>query len=236
MRPPDAAATPPALSLVMAPFRQYIVKLHSRCNLSCTYCYVYHHVDQSRATGRSCRAPRSPHSPPASVSMRHGTTSRSWSWCCTAASRARRPGRHRRDDHRPAIGGPAWHPGRGHPADQGTLIDDRDARGLPPARHRRRRQPRRGTSGDRPAPGVRRRPAQLRRRRGGAADAGSPGASRRVRRRAVHSGSGERSGAGLRGPDLVPSRRTRSALPLANWAHPPPGPDRSAAATPYADG
>ena len=31
----------------MAPFRQYIVKLHSRCNLSCTYCYVYHHVDQS---------------------------------------------------------------------------------------------------------------------------------------------------------------------------------------------
>src|SRR3954471_17636562 len=30
-----------------APFRQFIVKLHSRCNLSCTYCYVYHHVDQS---------------------------------------------------------------------------------------------------------------------------------------------------------------------------------------------
>jgi uncharacterized protein len=30
-----------------APFRQYIVKLHSRCNLSCDYCYVYHHVDQS---------------------------------------------------------------------------------------------------------------------------------------------------------------------------------------------
>jgi len=31
----------------VAPFRQFIVKLHSRCNLSCTYCYVYHHVDQS---------------------------------------------------------------------------------------------------------------------------------------------------------------------------------------------
>jgi uncharacterized protein len=30
-----------------APFRQFIVKLHSRCNLSCDYCYVYHHVDQS---------------------------------------------------------------------------------------------------------------------------------------------------------------------------------------------
>jgi uncharacterized protein len=32
---------------VEAPFRQFIVKLHSRCNLSCDYCYVYHHVDQS---------------------------------------------------------------------------------------------------------------------------------------------------------------------------------------------
>ncbi|HEU5108377.1 MAG TPA: FxsB family cyclophane-forming radical SAM/SPASM peptide maturase [Micromonosporaceae bacterium] len=30
-----------------AAFRQFIVKLHSRCNLSCTYCYVYHHADQS---------------------------------------------------------------------------------------------------------------------------------------------------------------------------------------------
>jgi uncharacterized protein len=29
------------------PFRQFVVKLHSRCNLSCDYCYVYHHVDQS---------------------------------------------------------------------------------------------------------------------------------------------------------------------------------------------
>lgn len=30
-----------------APFRQFIVKLHSRCNLACDYCYVYSHVDQS---------------------------------------------------------------------------------------------------------------------------------------------------------------------------------------------
>jgi uncharacterized protein len=30
-----------------APFRQFIVKVHSRCNLSCTYCYVYHHPDQT---------------------------------------------------------------------------------------------------------------------------------------------------------------------------------------------
>jgi uncharacterized protein len=29
-----------------APVRQVLLKLHSRCNLSCTYCYVYHHVDQ----------------------------------------------------------------------------------------------------------------------------------------------------------------------------------------------
>jgi uncharacterized protein len=27
--------------------RQVVLKLHSRCNLSCTYCYVYHGVDQS---------------------------------------------------------------------------------------------------------------------------------------------------------------------------------------------
>jgi uncharacterized protein len=31
----------------VAPFKQFIVKLHSRCNLSCDYCYVYHHADQS---------------------------------------------------------------------------------------------------------------------------------------------------------------------------------------------
>jgi len=28
------------------PFRQFIVKLHSRCNLACDYCYVYTKVDQ----------------------------------------------------------------------------------------------------------------------------------------------------------------------------------------------
>jgi uncharacterized protein len=30
-----------------APFRHVLLKLHSRCNLSCDYCYVYEHVDQS---------------------------------------------------------------------------------------------------------------------------------------------------------------------------------------------
>jgi uncharacterized protein len=29
------------------PIRQVLLKVHSRCNLSCDYCYVYEHVDQS---------------------------------------------------------------------------------------------------------------------------------------------------------------------------------------------
>jgi len=29
------------------PLRQFVVKVHSRCNLSCTYCYVYELADQS---------------------------------------------------------------------------------------------------------------------------------------------------------------------------------------------
>src|SRR5437763_14948229 len=28
------------------PFRQFILKVHSRCNLSCTYCYVYEMAEQ----------------------------------------------------------------------------------------------------------------------------------------------------------------------------------------------
>lgn len=30
-----------------APVRQVLLKIHSRCNLACDYCYVYEHVDQS---------------------------------------------------------------------------------------------------------------------------------------------------------------------------------------------
>jgi uncharacterized protein len=30
-----------------APFRQFILKVHSRCNLSCSYCYVYEMADQA---------------------------------------------------------------------------------------------------------------------------------------------------------------------------------------------
>jgi uncharacterized protein len=29
------------------PFRQFVLKLHSRCNLACSYCYVYEMADQS---------------------------------------------------------------------------------------------------------------------------------------------------------------------------------------------
>ena len=29
------------------PFRQFILKVHSRCNLSCSYCYVYEMADQA---------------------------------------------------------------------------------------------------------------------------------------------------------------------------------------------
>jgi uncharacterized protein len=28
------------------PFRQFLLKIHSRCNLACDYCYVYEHADQ----------------------------------------------------------------------------------------------------------------------------------------------------------------------------------------------
>ncbi len=43
------ASASPSTELVAEPtvVRQIVLKLHSRCNLSCTYCYVYHHVDQS---------------------------------------------------------------------------------------------------------------------------------------------------------------------------------------------
>ena len=30
-----------------SPFREFIVKVHSRCDLACDYCYVYELADQS---------------------------------------------------------------------------------------------------------------------------------------------------------------------------------------------
>ena len=35
-----------ALGHQPVPFRQFILKIHSRCNLSCTYCYVYEMADR----------------------------------------------------------------------------------------------------------------------------------------------------------------------------------------------
>jgi uncharacterized protein len=32
---------------MVQPFRQFILKVHSRCDLACSYCYVYQHVDQT---------------------------------------------------------------------------------------------------------------------------------------------------------------------------------------------
>jgi len=29
------------------PFRQFILKVHSRCDLACDHCYVYEHADQT---------------------------------------------------------------------------------------------------------------------------------------------------------------------------------------------
>jgi uncharacterized protein len=33
--------------MTLQPLRQFILKLHSRCNIACDYCYVYSHEDQS---------------------------------------------------------------------------------------------------------------------------------------------------------------------------------------------
>ena len=35
------------MSHELAPFRQFVIKVHSRCDLACDHCYVYEHSDQS---------------------------------------------------------------------------------------------------------------------------------------------------------------------------------------------
>lgn len=37
----------PSWPTPVAPIRQVLLKVHSRCNLACDYCYVYRHADQS---------------------------------------------------------------------------------------------------------------------------------------------------------------------------------------------
>lgn len=39
------------------PFRQYVLKIHSRCNLACNYCYVYNMADQSWRSQPATMAP-----------------------------------------------------------------------------------------------------------------------------------------------------------------------------------
>ncbi len=39
------------------PLRQFVVKLHSRCNLACDYCYVYRHADQGWRAQPTVMAP-----------------------------------------------------------------------------------------------------------------------------------------------------------------------------------
>lgn len=59
-RPPhpaaDTAAPAHAPSAHAAPFRQFVVKVHGRCNLACRYCYLYEGPDRSWRT-RPAAAP-----------------------------------------------------------------------------------------------------------------------------------------------------------------------------------
>jgi hypothetical protein len=38
-----------AVSEDVLPFRQFVLKVHSRCDLACDHCYVYEHAGQSWA-------------------------------------------------------------------------------------------------------------------------------------------------------------------------------------------
>ncbi|MBO3752247.1 FxsB family radical SAM/SPASM domain protein [Streptosporangiaceae bacterium NEAU-GS5] len=35
------------MTVLLTPFRQFVLKVHSRCDLACDHCYVYEHADQS---------------------------------------------------------------------------------------------------------------------------------------------------------------------------------------------
>ncbi|MDQ0937434.1 uncharacterized protein QFZ49_007409 [Streptomyces turgidiscabies] len=43
----DVRAVRRATGVCATPFQQFVLKVHSRCNLACTYCYVYEGPDQS---------------------------------------------------------------------------------------------------------------------------------------------------------------------------------------------
>ncbi len=48
---------PPPAGHAVRPLRQFVVKLHSRCNLACDYCYVYRHADQGWRAQPTVMAP-----------------------------------------------------------------------------------------------------------------------------------------------------------------------------------
>jgi len=45
--PSRTSSEPAHASIAPTPFRQVLLKIHSRCNLRCNHCYVYRHADQS---------------------------------------------------------------------------------------------------------------------------------------------------------------------------------------------
>jgi uncharacterized protein len=45
--PPLAGGPVPDAATLAAPISQYVLKVHSRCDLACDHCYVYEHADQS---------------------------------------------------------------------------------------------------------------------------------------------------------------------------------------------
>ena len=51
------AAATPRLVPVGTPTRQIVLKIHSRCNLSCDYCYMYESIDQSWRTRPTTMTP-----------------------------------------------------------------------------------------------------------------------------------------------------------------------------------
>ena len=69
------------------PFQQFIVKVHSRCNLSCSYCYVYEMADQAwRQQPKRMTRPIAAKWPSASPSTPGGMTCRASRSSCTAVS------------------------------------------------------------------------------------------------------------------------------------------------------
>jgi uncharacterized protein len=43
----SAVASSDPVNVPAVPFRQFLLKMHSRCNLGCDYCYIYEHADRS---------------------------------------------------------------------------------------------------------------------------------------------------------------------------------------------